>query len=101
MKTPEIVEAMDDSERRELAAEGFFVKSSDSLFVFCPSGAVLRPKSTKKNGRVRYMKKSACYSCAAPYFERTEKKRWKEIDFSPSVIIKGDGALLEKILTGK
>lgn len=101
MKTPEMVEAMDDGGRRRLAAEGFFVRSTDSLSVFCPSGAVLRPKSTKKNGRVRYMKKSACYSCASPCFERTEKKKWKEIDFSPSVTVKGDGALLEKILTGK
>ena len=101
MKTPVIVETMDDSSRRELAMRGFFVRSSDSLSVFCPSGALLSPKSMKKNGRVRYMKKSACYSCSTPCFERTEKKRWKEIDFSPSVTIKGDGALLEKILSGK
>ncbi len=101
MKTPESVEAMDDSARRELAAEGFFIKSSDGLSVFCPSGAVLTPKSTKKNGRMRYMKKSACYACSSPCFERTEKKRWKEIDFSSSVVIKGDGALLERILSGK
>ncbi len=101
MKTPEIVEVMDDSARKELSLSGFFVKSRDGLSVFCPSGAVLTPKSSKKDGRVRYMKKSACYSCSSPCFERTETKRWKEIDFSASVTVKGDGALLEKILSGK
>lgn len=99
MKTPEKVEVMDDRRRLELAEKGFFVKSRDSLSVFCPSGATLSVKSRKKNGRVRYMKKSACYACTSPCFERTEAKRWKEIDFSPSVTVKGDSLLLEEILS--
>ena len=57
------------------------VLGNDSIFLFLTS--VMNPKIQK----IR--------------FERTEKKRWKEIDFSSSVVIKGDGALLERILSGK
>ncbi len=66
------------------------MRSTDGLSVFCPAGEVLARKTVKSSGRVRYMKKSACFVCSSPCFRRTETKRWKEIDFSSSVSVKGE-----------
>ncbi len=90
MKTPDTVLNMNDRERRLLAENGFFVRSRDEKSVFCPAGQILTVKSRKSDGRTRYMKKSACYSCSSPCFVKTETKRWKEIDFSASVTLKGE-----------
>jgi hypothetical protein len=101
VKTPDTVICMNDEERRLLAGKGFFVRSTDGLSVFCPQGEVLTRKAVKSSGRVRYMKKSACYACSSPCFERTERKRWKEIDFSPSVSVKGEREKLLSLLEAK
>ena len=37
-----------------------FVRDTEADIVYCPQGEVLRKKSVKKDGRTRYMNKSAC-----------------------------------------
>ncbi len=90
-----------DGERLETAQRGFFVVTSDRSGVYCPNGEKLYRKSTKKDGRVRYCSKGACPKCPSPCFQRSDRKTFKEIDFSPLVSIKGDEKLLLEILRDK
>lgn len=93
----DVVSLLPDEERLSLAEKGFFVISRDRCSVFCPEGKVLRKKSTKRNGCTRYCAKSECTVCIKPCFDRSGDHRYKEIDFSPSVFIKGDDALLSSL----
>ena len=47
----------------ERAAEGYFVRDPEANIVYCPSGEILRQKSVKKNGNIRYCNKNACRHC--------------------------------------
>jgi hypothetical protein len=94
----EIIRKMGNRERRSLALKGFFVIRTDRSGVYCPSGEILRRKSVKNDGRIRYCTKSACYDCLYPCFEKTETRRWKEIDFSSALEAKGDRAKMARVL---
>ena len=85
-------------EMRGRAAEGLFVRDAERNLVVCPAGELLRQKSVKRNGNVRYANKLACKRC--PHKERciAGKGKWKEIDFPKDVLEKpcrkwgGEGA---------
>lgn len=85
-----IIEKLNDEERLLLAENGFFVIKSDRSSVYCPEGKELYRKSIKKDGIVRYCRKSACPVCSSPCFPISIRRRFKEIDFSPRTNIKGD-----------
>lgn len=53
---------MTEGEYKELSAKGYFVRDIDRDMVYCPSGRILRKKSTTKSG-VRYCNKLACRRC--------------------------------------
>lgn len=84
-----LVENLSDSERELLAKKGYFVISSDRTHVYCPQGYVLRKKSTKKDGRVRFISKRSCSICTKPCTTFTEKRKWKEVDYTPKSVVKG------------
>ncbi len=94
----EKVRKMGNRERRSLALKGFFVTRTDRSGVYCPSGEILKRKSVKSDGRIRYCTKSACSACRCVCFEKTEKRRWKEIDFSSSLEAKGDREKMARVL---
>lgn len=95
----EMVAALSDEKRLELSKRGFFVMNADRSAVYCPQGVPLGRKSVKKRGDVRYCRKSACIDCGNPCFERSEKKRFREIDFSPRTYAKGDEESLKEHLS--
>lgn len=74
---------MDTEQMILKAREGYFVRDADSNLVFCPQGKVLRQKSIKKNGNIRYCNKLACKNCK----NKCTKSDWKEIDFSKDSLI--------------
>ncbi|GHV93113.1 hypothetical protein AGMMS50268_36160 [Spirochaetia bacterium] len=61
----------------EKALEGYFIRDLTQDVVYCPGGALLRAKSTKNNGEVRYCNKLACTNCK----RRCTKSKYKEVDF--------------------
>ena len=79
-------------EMRERAAEGFFVRDAERNLVVCPAGELLRQKSVKRSGDIRYANKLACRRCA--HKERCIeckgglKGRWKEVDFPKDALEK-------------
>lgn len=82
----EKAEGKKESERTEegmkaRASEGYFVRDPERNLVYCPCGEILRQKSIKKNGNIRYANKTACRRC--PHRNRCYKGKneWKEIDF--------------------
>ena len=78
-------------EARERAALGFFVRDAARNLVVCPAGEVLRQKSVKRDGKIRYANKLACSRC--PHRERCIEGsgRWKEVDFPKDVLEKPCG----------
>src|SRR5699024_7408444 len=50
-------------EMQEKAQEGYFVRDPERNLVYCPGGEILRQKSIKKNGNIRYANKNACKHC--------------------------------------
>lgn len=77
-----------DSEQMILKArEGYFVRGAESNLVFCPQGKILRQKSIKKNGNIRYCNKLACKNCK----NKCTKSEWKEVDFSKDCLIHKSG----------
>ena len=45
---------------RAKALEGYFVRDAERNLVYCPQGEILRQKSIKRNGMIRYCNKLAC-----------------------------------------
>ena len=90
---PNGIDGMTDEERLELAKEGYFVRDIKGNKVFCPAGQILREKSKKKNGSIRYCNKLACSKCPLrdECFKPTKTTKWKEVDFSRTGRIKGEG----------
>ena len=84
------VDKMTDLQMIEKAKEGFFVRDLSNGRVYCPNGKILRKKSTKARGVIRFANKLACSKC--PFkdlcFKSTKTTRWKEIDFSRNCRIK-------------
>ena len=70
------------------AREGFFVRDAESNLVYCPQGEILRQKSLKKNGMIRYCNKLACKHCK----NKCTKSEFKEADFTKDQLIKTLGA---------
>lgn len=50
---------MNLDEKRKKALEGFFVRDAERNPVYCPQGEILRQKSVKRNGSIRYCNKLA------------------------------------------
>lgn len=75
-------------EMKARAAEGYFVRDPERNLVYCPCGEILRQKSIKKNGNIRYANKTACRRC--PHRNRCYKGKneWKEIDFPKDTLEK-------------
>lgn len=70
------------------AEEGFFVRDPERNLVYCPQGEILRQKSIKKNGNIRYSNKNACKHCPNRNRCYKGKNQWKEIDFTKDCLEK-------------
>ena len=75
--------AMSDEEMRAKAAEGFFIRDAERNLVYCPEGQLLRQKSIKRNGMIRYCNKLACQRCK----NKCTTSDHKEVDFSKDKLI--------------
>lgn len=75
---------MSPDEMREKALEGFFVRDAERNLVYCPQGEILRQKSVKRNGYIRYCNKLACKKCK----NKCTASKFKEADFYKDVLIK-------------
>lgn len=73
---------------RERAAEGFFVRDAERNLVVCPAGELLRQKSVKRNGSIRYANKLACRRCPNRGKCISGNGKWKEVDFPKDVFEK-------------
>lgn len=85
---PEEEEEVSDKcleEMKERALEGYFVRDPERNLVYCPGGEILRQKSIKKNGNIRYANKTACRRCPNRNKCYKGKNEWKEIDFPKEV----------------
>ncbi len=84
------LDKMTEEEMKEKAKEGYFIRDPKKNEVYCPGGKVLRKKSNKDGGTIRYYNKLACSKC--PFkdkcFNSTKTTKWKEIDFSKNCRIK-------------
>lgn len=69
-----------EEQMKKRAAEGYFVRDLEKDRVYCPAGEILRKKSTRKNGDIRYANKMACKMCNEK--GRCTSSTWKEVDFS-------------------
>ena len=69
-------------EMLEKAKTGYFVRDPERNLVYCPAGEILRQKSIKKNGNIRYSNKNACRHCPRRNKCYKGKGEWKEIDFT-------------------
>lgn len=70
------------------AMEGYFVRDPERNLVYCPNGEVLRQKTVKKNGYIRYSNKNACRHCPNRNKCYKGKNEWKEIDFTKDCLEK-------------
>lgn len=75
---------MTPEEMCERAKEGYFVRDAERNLVYCPQGQILRQKSVKSNGYIRYCNKLACKECKC----KCTLSGHKEIDFSKDTLIK-------------
>ncbi len=83
---------MTPEQMREKALEGFFVRDAERNLVYCPQGEILRQKSIKRNGNIRYCNKLACKRCKC----RCTISQFKEADFSKDTLIKATNAKRER-----
>lgn len=75
-------------EMMERAKEGYFVRDPERNLVYCPNGEILRQKSIKKNGNIRYANKNACRHCPDRNKCYKGRNEWKEIDFTKDCLEK-------------
>lgn len=75
-------------EMMKRAKEGYFVRDPERNLVYCPNGEILRQKSIKKNGNIRYVNKNACKHCKNRNKCYKGKNEWKEIDFTKDCLEK-------------
>lgn len=71
-----------EEEMMDRAKEGYFVRDPERNLVYCPNGEILRQKSIKPNGNIRYANKNACRHCKNRDKCYKGKNEWKEIDFT-------------------
>lgn len=74
---------MTDEEMKAKAAEGYFMRDAERNLVYCPQGEIMRQKSIKSNGMIRYCNKLACKHCK----NKCTKADFKECDFSKDKLI--------------
>lgn len=79
---------MTPEEMRVKALEGYFVRDAERNLVYCPQGEILRQKSVKRNGMIRYCNKLACRKCKC----KCTVQKFKEADFSKDSLIKATDA---------
>ena len=77
------VSRMTEEQMYQKALEGYYVRNPEGNYVYCPMGKILRQKSIKKNGYIRYCNKLACKNCK----NKCTKSDWKEVDFSKDSLI--------------
>lgn len=75
---------MTPDEMRTKALEGYFVRDAARNLVYCPQGEILRQKSEKRNGNIRYCNRLACKKCKC----KCTVSKFKEADFSKDTLIK-------------
>lgn len=73
-----------EEQMRKRATKGYFVRDLEKDRVYCPAGEVLRKKSVKKNGDVRYANKMACKQCEDR--QKCTRSPWKEVDFPDKIV---------------
>jgi len=78
------VTKMSLEEMLEKAQSGYFVRDAERNLVYCPAGEILRQKSIKRNGNIRYSNKLACKRCK----DKCTISRFKEVDFNKDSLIK-------------
>ena len=61
------------------ALQGYYVRIEEYNVVICPQGNLLRQKSVKRNGYIRYCNKLACKYCR----KTCCPSHHKELDMSP------------------
>ena len=66
------------------AGEGYFVRDAGRDLVYCPQGEILRPKSEKRDGSVRYCNKLACKRCK----NKCTASKFKEADFNKDTLLR-------------
>lgn len=77
----EFIDDLDEAGMKRLAATGWFIRDIAHDRVYCPQGVVLRKKSRKKDGLVRYCNKLQCRTCSNKCFRESKTTKWKEVDF--------------------
>lgn len=70
------------------AKEGYFVRDPERNLVYCPAGKILRQKSIKRNGNIRYSNKNACKHCKNRNKCYKGNGEWKEINFTKDTLEK-------------
>jgi hypothetical protein len=78
----------DYEQMRAKALEGYFVRDAERNLVYCPQGEILRQKSIKRNGMIRYCNKLACKKCKC----KCTIQKFKEADFNKDTLIKATEA---------
>lgn len=81
---PSSLKRMTDEQMRLLALRGYFVRDAEKNLVYCPQGQMLRQKSIKKDGHIRYCNKLACKKCP----HKCTTAAFKEADFGKDTLIK-------------
>ena len=66
------------------ASEGYFIRDPERNLVVCPIGQILRPKSIKRDGQIRYCNKLACSKCQ----HKCTDAKFKEADFSKDTLVR-------------
>lgn len=82
--TDSAVLKMTSEEMRAKALEGYFVRDVERNLVYCPQGCILRQKSIKRNGNIRYCNRLACKHCKC----KCTMSKFKEADFNKDCLIK-------------
>lgn len=84
---PDVTDAevlkMSDEQMRAKAVQGYFVRDAERNSVYCPQGEILRQKSIKRNGMIRYCNKLACKRCK----HKCTSADFKEADFNKDTLI--------------
>lgn len=84
---------MTPEQMRDKALEGYFVRDAERNLVYCPQGEILRQKSIKRNGMIRYCNKLACKKCKC----KCTAQKFKEADFSKDSLIKATEAKRQQL----
>lgn len=67
----------------EAARKGYLIRDPHRNLVICPEGAILRQKSIKRNGDIRYCNKLACKQCK----NKCTRSAFREADFSKDKLV--------------